>query len=79
MARKIVKAETHRGKIGMIMTALAVIGAFSLFKNRRRKPTLMSKLTKTAAALVAAREVLGQRANAQIHVRPTRLGAWLAR
>ena len=79
MARKVVKVENHNSKIGMLMTAVAAIGAFSLFKNRRRQTSLVEKLAKTTAALVAAKELLGERAAAHANARSNRFATWLAR
>ena len=77
MVRKVAKVETHHGKIGVIMTTLAAASAFGLFKNRRRRKGLMSKFVSVAATIAAAREVLKDRSS--MHLRPSRLGAWLAR
>ena len=86
MVRKVVKVESgsRHSWLGMVMTAVAAAGAFKFLKNRQKRDTLASKLATAAATVIAAREVLGERANAAhsaayARVRPTRLGAWLAR
>lgn len=85
MARKVVKVNsTGHSKIGMLMTALAAVGAVDVLKNRKRRAGLLGgigKLGAAAATFVAAREVLTPQSFARAIGRPSRsrFSAWLAR
>jgi hypothetical protein len=94
MARKIIKAKTNghskangngRSKIGMVMTALAAMSAIGVFRNRRRRASLLrgiSKVGAAAATMVAAAEVMAPKMYARAMARPaprSRFTAWLAR
>jgi hypothetical protein len=90
MARRIVKAKpaahgTGRGKLGMVMTALAAMSAIGLFRNRSRRAGLLrgiSTVGAVAATIVAATEVMAPKMYARAMARPaprSRFTAWLAR
>jgi len=84
MARKVVKVQSNgRSKIGMVMTALAAVSAFSLFKNRNRRAGLLAgvaKLGTAAATVLAASETLMPQTFARAMARQNRSRfSWLAR
>ncbi len=84
MARKVVKVQSNgRSKIGMVMTALAAVSAFGLFRNRNRRAGLLSGISKlgaAAATVMTASEVLMPQTFARAMGRQQRSRfSWLAR
>ncbi len=79
---KVVKMQNTHRTLGAALAAITALGAAGLMMSKRKpqRSSILSKITKAAAATLALGEVVAPRATARALQMPRqRLNAWMSR